>query len=262
MGGALILESGSSNRKQTRPTGITARSASFQRDSPAGETNEDLPGRGERAPIVTVTRAFFVFWLLCGSAGVASAQATESPVRRGSIHIGGNASLTRTRDIGNDHGWVTLDLTPRAGVFVAKGLAVSLNVQHHRVYYDDQATVRDQRFVGWGAGPGVTYYATTKYRRVFPFMSARTLFSRGRNEADIFAHPQDPEPAEENRLAKTRTGTWLVSGGVLYMLVKHVGITSELYYQRTRTTIVAPPPEQSNSAEQFGIQWGVAAFIF
>ena len=189
--------------------------------------------------------------------------AHDSPIQRGSIQVGGTASLTRSRDIGNDYGWVTLDLMPRAGFFVVRGLAVNMNLRHRRIYYDDQAVVRDQRFVEWGMGPGLTYYVGTRYRRVFPFVSARTLYSRTRNESDIFARPQDTEPAEENRIARTTTGTWLTSGGVLYMVARHVGITGEAFYQRTRTTVRSEPlPEASNSAEQFGLQWGVTAFVF
>lgn len=204
-----------------------------------------------------------LFFCSLAAASPALAQKAESPVQRGSIQVGGTATLNRSRDIGNDFGWVTLDVMPRVGVFVMKGLAVSLNARHRRIYYDDQAVVRDQRFVEWGAGPGLTYYASTRYRRVFPFVSARTLFSRTRNESDIFARPQDPDPTEENRISRTNTDSWLVSGGVMYMLVKHVGITGEAYYQHTRSSVrTEPQPASTNKAEQFGIQWGVAAFIF
>jgi hypothetical protein len=213
--------------------------------------------------MVTVRSRLVLLACVAGFPISAIAQEGGSPIQQGSVQVGGTATLNRSRDIGNDFGWVTLDLFPRAGYFVVKGFAVSLNGRHRRIYYDDQALVRDQRFVEWGLGPGVTYYASTKSRRLFPFVSARTLFSRTRNESDIFARPQDTEPAEENRISRSRTATWLISGGVMYMLVKHVGVTSEAYYQHTRSTVqTEPQPESSNRAEQFGLQWGVAAFIF
>lgn len=47
------------------------------------------------------------------------------------------------------------------------------------------------------------------------------------------------------------------------MVVKHVGITGEAFYQRTRTTVQPDTPDEAaNSAELYGLQWGLAAFIF
>ena len=187
----------------------------------------------------------------------------ESPVQRGSVQVAGTASFQRTHDIGNDHGWVTLELTPRVGLFVMRGLAVNLNVRHRQIWFDDQATVREQHFNEWGIGPGLTYYVTTKSPRLFPFISGRTLFVRSVNETDLYVSADLPEPTVNDRKARTRTTNWQVSGGVMYMLVKHVGLTSEVFYQRTRTTIQPDTPEEAtNSAKLYGIQWGLAAFIF
>jgi hypothetical protein len=102
------------------------------------------------------------------SAVAARAQNTDSPVQRGSVQVGGTASLSHSRDIGNDFESTTLDVTPRVGYFVARGLAVGLNLQFRRAWFDDQATIRDQTFTGHGFGPGLTYFLPTRHRRVFP----------------------------------------------------------------------------------------------
>lgn len=187
----------------------------------------------------------------------------ESPVRRGSIQAGGAASFTHTRDRGTDFEWTTLDLMPRAGYFVLRGLAVNLNLRHRRIWNEDRATVRDETFSEWGAGPGLSYFVTTRFPRVFPFVSGRTMFSRTLNTADIYSSPQSPEPAIDDREARSRSRIWQVSGGVMYMVGSHVGLTGEAFYQRTRVTLEpGTPAESSNSAETFGLQWGFATFIF
>ena len=187
----------------------------------------------------------------------------ESPVGRGSIQVGGTASLTHARDLGTDFEWTTLDVMPRAGYFVARGLAVNLNLRHRRIWNEDRATVRDETFSEWAAGPGLTYFVTTRFPRVFPFVAGRTMFSRAVNTADIYSSPQSPDPAIDDREAKTRSRILQVSAGLMYMIGSHVGITGESFYQRTRVTLAPDTPdESSNSAELFGVQWGFAIFIF
>lgn len=187
----------------------------------------------------------------------------ESPIERGSIQIGGTASLTHTRDVGNDFETTNLDVMPRVGYFVARGLAVGLNLRHRRIWFDDLATVRDQTFTEWAVGPGLTYFVPTKLRRVYPFVSARSLFGRSVNKADIFESPESDQPSIDGREARTRSRTGQAAVGVMYMVVKHVGITGEVFYQRTRTTVQpGKADETSNSAELYGIQWGLVAFIF
>lgn len=187
----------------------------------------------------------------------------ESPIQRGSVQVGGTASFTRSRDIGNDQGWTTLELLPRVGYFVVRGLSVSANVRYRRISFDDQESVRNQTLTECGIGPGLTYFVSTSSPRVFPFVSARTLFIRGVNRADITPSPQVPEPSEVERSSRTRTHAWLGSAGAMYMLVNHVGITGEAFYQRDRVTIKAGETvEYGNSSELYGLQFGVVAFLF
>lgn len=177
--------------------------------------------------------------------------------------MGGTAAFTHTRDRGTDFEWTTLDVMPRVGYFVTRGLAVNLNLRHRRIWNEDRATVRDETFSEWAAGPGLTYFATTRFPRLFPFVAGRTMFNRTLNTADIYSSPQSPEPAIDNRKARTSSRIWQVSAGLMYMVGSHVGITGEGFYQRTRASLEpGTSNETSNSAELFGLQWGFATFIF
>lgn len=188
----------------------------------------------------------------------AALQSQQSPIQTGSIQLGGTASFTHDHDIGNDFGWTSLELAPRVGYFIARGLAISGNLRFQRIWYDDQETIKDQRALTWGIGPGLTYYVPTHFHRLYPFASARTLFLRGSSHA---------RSTSTNSLGSTNSSStnnvWLVSAGALYMVGKHVGITSELFYQHEYFTAKYDPlPVTGNSSEMYGLQWGIAAFIF
>jgi hypothetical protein len=177
--------------------------------------------------------------------------AQSSPIHRHSIQIGGSARLTHTRDIGNDRSWTILELTPRIGYFIARGLAVSGNLRFERTFESAE------HLTGWGIGPGLTYYFDVHSRHLYPFISARTLFTWDKISG--------AQPDGTNSWKSTNR-VWLVSGGGLFMLGQHVGITGEIFYQHERFSTEAfifnGVSEQVNSSETYGLQWGVAAFIF
>jgi hypothetical protein len=182
----------------------------------------------------------------------------QSPIQKGSIQVAGTADVTHTRDIGNDFGWTSVELLPRVGYFVVRGLAVSANLRFQRVWYDDNETITDQRAVNWGIGPGVTYYVATRSPRLFPFVSARTLFTRGSSHTTVTG------PTGERRVdSRVTNNVWLLSGGALFMVAKHVGISGELFYQHENFTArYDPNPANGNSSETYGLHWGIVAFIY
>src|SRR5262249_18997764 len=160
--------------------------------------------------------------------------------------LAGSAQLTHSRDIGNDRGWTVFEVTPRIGYFVLKGLAVNANLRLHHGWGEGS------RYTEWGVGPGLTYYINVKSRRFYPFLSGHTLFVWGNSSQDQFG------------IANNSTNTvWLGSVGGLIMLGSHVGISGELFYQHQRLTAKSSgTPRVANSAEDYGLQWGIAAFIF
>jgi hypothetical protein len=188
----------------------------------------------------------------------ATIRAQQSPIQLGSIQVAGTADFTHTRDIGNDNGWTAVELLPRVGYFVVRGLSVSGNLRFRRVWYDNQETIKDQRFVEWGFGPGLTYYVATRSPRLFPFVSARTLFTRGSSHATLTS-----QLGAQRVDSRVTNNVWLLSGGALFMVARHVGISGELFYQHENFTArYEPSPESGNSSETYGLHWGISAFIF
>ncbi|HEX5386421.1 MAG TPA: hypothetical protein VFW66_06990 [Gemmatimonadales bacterium] len=169
-----------------------------------------------------------------------AADAQYSPVHRGSIQLAGTAQLSHFRDIGNDFSSSVIELAPRLGYFVAPGLALNANLQFRHDASEVAAATQ------WGVGPGLTYYVSGLSRRVYPFVSGRTLFT--------WSHAWDGSGVVLDRRNST---SWLVSSGALVLLAEHVGLTAELYYQHDRFTV----EPSTNSDEQYGLQWGFAIFV-
>ena len=182
---------------------------------------------------------------LVGSAGSLPAQ--DAPIRRGSVPIGGTAHYSHFKDVANESTASILELTPRVGYFVARGLVVSGNLRFQHWWADRQSST------GWGIGPGLTYYIHTGARRLYPFLSVRTMFTWDLGRADF----------EETHRTRATGRSWLASGGALLMVGHGVGITGELFYQRDRFSGSADEmPTNVNHAITYGLQWGIAAFIY
>lgn len=196
--------------------------------------------------------------IICGLCLVAfsAAHAQRSPIQKGSIQIGGTADVSHTEPDGNGSGLTIIEAFPRVGYFVVNGLSINLNLRLRRVTADDISSARDQRSTELGIGPGVSYYFRTPARRLFPFVSGRMLYNQAKTHLTLL-------PSETEVDTRTTSTVWLAGGGVLYMLGEHVGLTSELFYQWNRNKIKnQSAPEISQKSKTYGIQWGVAAFIF
>lgn len=193
--------------------------------------------------------------ILVFAARAAEAQSAESPIQKGSIAIGGTADISHTQPDGSGSALTIIQAFPRFGYFVVKGLALSANGRYRRVSAEDQATVKDQTSTEWGVGPGVSYYVATRLPRLFPFVSARALYNRTSNHSELL-------PAGTEVDSRITTVVWLGSAGALFMLGKHVGLTSEAFYQRNNNTIRNGTAESTSDSNTYGIQWGISAFIF
>ena len=70
-------------------------------------------------------------------------------------------------------------------------------------------------------------------------------------------------PSETSVNNRVTSRVWLVGAGVLYMLADHVGLTSEAFYQWNRNTVSnEPAADFSQNSKTYGLQWGIAGFIF
>lgn len=191
----------------------------------------------------------------CIAMATAKSEAQQSPIQQGSIQIGGTADISRTDGGDDSPGLMLVEAFPKFGYFVVKGLAVTLNVRLRRAWAEDQPTVKDQSSSDAGIGPGVSYYVTTRYPRLFPFVSARTLYNRNSSHAELI--PSGPV------IETTVTSyVWLGSAGALYMLGEHVGLTSEAFYQRQNNNVRNNTARAKSKSSSYGLQWGITAFIF
>ena len=138
---------------------------------------------------------------------------------------------------------------------MAKGLALSVNGRFRRASSEAQATVKDQTSTEWGIGPGIPYYVATSVPRLFPFVSARVLYNRTTTHAELI-------PSGTVIESRITSGVWLGAVGALFMLGEHVGLTSELFYQRNNNKVRNGELEQECDSNTYGVQWGISAFIF
>ena len=138
---------------------------------------------------------------------------SQNPIGSGNWVLAGTAEVSGNHDIGNDqHTWL-VQLEPRLGYFILPGLAVNAHLLGSGAWYRGGTSYQ------WGLGPGATYYFRLT-RRFYPFVSARTLFTRTHTRVDA---TQSTQAAWQS--------SWALASGAVAMLVPHVGLSAELFYQ-------------------------------
>ena len=171
-------------------------------------------------------------------------QAQHYATDRGVWLLGGTARISNARDIGNDANTFVIDLNPKLGYFLTPGLALTANLEYAHFSSDAGSSSV------YGVGPGLTYYIRHRQTMLNPFLSARTLYTHQR------FHPDGGPMSTENSF------TWLVSGGAAVFLARNVAITGELFYSHDHFSTDVSGTAQSNSAEEYGTQFGVAVYVF
>jgi hypothetical protein len=182
--------------------------------------------------------------LLLVVAGPSSSEAQEYATDKGAVLVGGTANFSHFRNLGNDASATSLSLNPRLGYFVVPGLAVTANLQLTFASAEDASTH------AYALGPGVTYYF--RHRRVVlnPYISVRTVYYRETSHLDGFPD----RTAEEFN--------WAGAGGLSVFVARNVALLGELYYQHFHVTLRSEDQSASNNAEEYGLQFGVSAFVF
>jgi len=186
------------------------------------------------------TRIFqmVAFMLAAGAWSPASAQSHATD--QGSWIVGGGAGLSNqsfSYSLDGDRlkfSSTYASLTPRVQYFVRPGLALGggLNLAHMRT--DDHSSTR------YGAGPAISYYFTAPERRILPYVSANTSFSRARGE--------------EGR----ETG-YGAAAGLLYMLTGSVGLDGSVFAQSQRWT---ETNDLEGTNRVLGLALGFSAFVY
>jgi len=172
------------------------------------------------------------------SASAANAQ--QHALDRGSIQIGGTASLTSRGDDDNDDRITTLSLNPHLHYFVVERFAIGADFIFG---YSEFRTDISQWSLG--IGPSVTYYFGAPASRVHPYLSARAAYAVVNIETPL----TDTDGNQRSASA---------AAGLLTMLSNSVGVTTELFYQLVRTDIGTV----DSDGNTFGLAVGIAAFVF
>jgi hypothetical protein len=210
-----------------------------------------------RLPVLVCLLASISF----ATAANAQRQEPKSPIQKGSIQVGGTAQWVH--DEASDlPGYNTLEILPRVGYFITNGLAINLNLRYRKEWQGDESNHSASGYSDWGAGPGLTYYVTTPSRRLFPFVSARTLLIHGESHGTTTVIRLPADTSYQESSSRSTTTSWLASAGGLFMLSNHVAVSGELFYQHNSDTFRFSGARFDHSSLRYGMQWGVTAFIF
>lgn len=181
--------------------------------------------------------------------GVHQLCAQSFAVDRGVWQLGGSAGVSRQESGGTTS--TVAGLTPTVGYFVRPGLELEIGLPLQ--YHDDAASH------GWtyGLTPGVAYYFGGPNQRLYPYVSAAGGVQWNRSTAS----GASPIPG-----VTSTTRTWSLGGaiGVANMLSRNVALTSELYYTSVwfRSPSGVSGASTTVRASQYGMRFGIAAFVF
>lgn len=175
------------------------------------------------------------------------AQAQSYAVDKGSVLIGGDVNITGSGLFGPDAARIwQVQFNPNAQYFVAPGLAVGGNLRLNYVSNSEY-----YRSSSYGVGPTVSYYFGQSERKLYPYMSAGIGLIRltTRSVASIGGDSME---------TKSTTLGADMSGGLLFMLTRGVGLSGELFYNAQNFSGKIDGVDQNT----FGFRIGISAFVF
>ena len=178
-------------------------------------------------------------------APTATGLAQDYAVDAGSILLGGGVSFTsQGGDLYTfgDSRANTLTFNPTTQYFVLPGIAAGGDVVLLRRSQGNVSTT------SLSIGPVLSYYLGGPESNAYPFVSGSVLYT---NSSVDFG--------DEN-IDSLSGLTYGVSGGLTLMLTPGVGIMGEVFYLIDRLN--ADEEGASGSGNTFGLQVGIAAFIF
>ena len=184
-----------------------------------------------------------------------AAQAQSYPVDRGSWIVGGGASLTsQSNNDDEDDRATSASISPRAQYFVLPGLALGTSVSLGYTSRDNGSSTRI------GIGPTASYYFGRDARTIYPFVSAGVSISQVTVEFDT---PElDFELPSLDFDNTTTSTTWDLSGGLVVMIAKNVGLTGSAFYQKINIDNDDDPLFLDLDTDIFGLRFGVQVFAF
>lgn len=173
-------------------------------------------------------------------------QAQGSPIGKGSWIISGSAGANSQHIQGNDQTVTTISLAPSALYFVSPGLAIGGSAS---VGYFNSSSNSSKSF---GIGPSIRYYFGDQAAKTFPFVSA------------TIAPTWTSTDPKNSSVSSTSGHNTLAEGtvGVTHLLVPHVGITGEAYYDHLSFDADVGPIHASQSSYSIGVRFGLTAFVY
>jgi len=175
--------------------------------------------------------AMLVLVIICNACLFAQ---EAGPIDKGSLIIGGSASFTSSKAEGSSTRVTGISLRPSLLYFFFPSVAIGGNIHIQNTsagYYEASA---------FSIGPKVAFFFRTKSDNLYPYLGA----SFNITSADDYT-------ATELRL----------SGGLAALVVSHVAITGEFFYQLEHYD----PDSEYYSAynlNTFGVTFGITAFIY
>lgn len=153
---------------------------------------------------------------------------------KGSAIVGGTASLSRTTREGSDG---------VSGVLVAPNVLflVADKVAFGGLLALSSSSSGGNSFTQFGIGPAARFFFADPGAKGQPYLEARALYNSASGSGG----------------GSTASGTTLgASAGILQMVTKQVGISGELFWDRTSGDFVS-----NRATNNFGLRFGFSAFL-
>jgi len=174
------------------------------------------------------------------------AAAQGSPVGKGSWIIGGSAGVSSQKTDGADGSTTVISVAPSALYFVSPGVAIggALSLGY---FNNPQGSG-----TSFGIGPSIRYYFGDRTGKTLPFVSAT-----------IAPTWQSTDP-KNSTAANTSSRNLEIEGtiGLTHLLVPHVGITGEAYYDHRSFESDRGDLHVTQDSYAFGVRFGITAFVF
>ena len=156
-------------------------------------------------------------------------------VDQGSILLGGTAGFSSQGGdiIGNDR-LTTITINPSLLYFVAPNVGIGGTINLLNMSHSGNSSTL------FGIGPKVAYYFGDQNKTTFPFIAGSFIYN---SASDSYTETD-----------------FQFSGGFTSMLNKYVGITGEAFYMIESRK--SEGSDKTYSGNTFGIQLGIAVFIF
>jgi hypothetical protein len=175
-----------------------------------------------------------------------SAQTPTSPIAKGSMLVGGSASLSLVDDDGGSDAVLSVSVLPNVLFFAANRFAIGGQLGLTYSSSDDFSAT------GWALGPAFRYFIAEPSAKTLPFVGAS--FTIGRTTISAGTGPN---------VNLSTTGFEGVAG-ITWLLVPHVGFDGELFARRAtfESSGGGVPVTSENTQTAFGLRFGISAFVF